>query len=247
MGFYFYRLKPKEILANSKQLQSTELGTDNVILTRKFGVGGAALRLKNTKLTPNSRMEALLALSSFLHPQSNRLLTECLGDNTDEIRLLAFSKLETQERTINNKISNFEKKLVHVDNDKQRALILKNIALLYMELIYQGLSPDFLVEKKLLKALQYLKQAKIIDPEDGTIDSYIGLVYFKMQNYEIAEEFFLNAMGKNVFELKYLPYLAEIYFIKRDFNKVHAILAKLKQYEHIPNIGPIIRFWRKNA
>lgn len=212
----------------------------------KYGAGGGTLLLLNQSPSTIERTAALFKLAESPLSQMNSLLYQLLPDNSDEIRLLAFNILDEQEGRMMQSIHKLQALLQKEDlTTNMHAKIEKNLAKLYWDLVYDHLILPELENSMLEKAQYHALSASMVLTQDGTLWSIIGKIYSKRKQYQLAEEAFNKASALNVEPSKVIPYLAEIYFNRRDYKTVHQYLSRAPSLVDIPLIAPVKRFWSR--
>ena len=223
---------------NIKQLKPIQI---------KYGAGGALRTLMHNKDNTIERTQALFVLGQHRFVDINPIMYNLLSDETDEIRLLAFSILEQQEsfitEDINKVLKLFETEAMEASSEI-RAKLEKSLAMLYWELAYRYLIFRELEVSILKKAQIYALSAQHVLSDDATLGVLLGKIYTRLENYELAEEAFDKTIYFNIPPSQVLPYLAGIKFKVRDYVGVKQYLDSETLLD-VPLIAPVKQFWDK--
>jgi len=208
--------------------------------------GSANFLLRSKNLLGRRRLEALFALKNSTSGKDNRLMREVLSDENDEIRLLAFGSLDEQEKKLNKKVNSIFQILEDADlTDYQRARYIKRLAFIYWEFIYRELHKDELQDISLTTAFGYASEALKILKDDYALWTLVGQIHLKYGSTASAEYSFQKAIKLNAQSSRVLPYLAEIYYNKRNYKSVKHLLESGYAFKKLPEIGTVIEFWNE--
>lgn len=214
--------------------------------TEHYGAGGAFLQLMKKNEAPVNRIKALFVLARGQLALINNMLQGLLPDSSDEIRLLSFNILDQQEGFIQNDINRIT---AIMNNDAidaiNRAKCEKNLAQLYWEQSYRHLILKELKDTNLKKALSHAISSLEVLHNDAAIWSLLGKIYYRLNQYTLAEDAFKKALTLNTPASQVLPYLAEISFKTKDYAAVKNYLGKSDALWDIALIAPVKRFWEK--
>ena len=212
----------------------------------KYGPGGLASRLRNLGVAKESRFKSLLALQGMPARIANPLLQDMLGDPVDEMRLVAYGILDSQEKMINQHIYNEISKLEHITQPELRLISLRRLAELYWELVYGRLVYGDVREHALAETDRYLLDAMRIAPDDAGLWFLMG----KMLLYKrdpAAEAAFHRAVANGLEESRVLGYLGQIAFERRDYAEVRRIFNLLSHRHYAPRLRSAVRYWSRRA
>lgn len=212
----------------------------------QHGAGWATKTLENSSESVEKRTEAMFIVGENVSFKENKLMQSLLSDDQDEIRLLAFSLLEQQERKIMNSISACKKAIADEkgkDDPNKLALNYKNIAILYWELIYRNLLEKDLRTMILKEAYHYANLAVQHLPKDAILWVLIGKIYLYEKKYDEAERAFKQAIHDNALDTLVYPYLAEIMFSQHKYVEIKKLLQPLTELKEIPRLSEVVSFW----
>ncbi len=210
----------------------------------QFGVGGVTQCLSTGSLSVHKRTEALLALSSLPNAENNALVRQSLSDNTDQIRLLAFSLLDQQEKQISAKITRLREQHLNSVPGPARIELDIGLAQAYWELIYKDLVQGDLKNAVLSLALQYAKNAWNAADPDPQLAILLSKLYLMDHDTLNAEKVLTIARERGVKATHVLPYLADISYQKRDFSKLSDYLKENPNLMDVPKLNQVMQFWR---
>ena len=222
-----------------------ELVDEKIMLQkRRFGESSVREFVLNKEVPKNLRLNAFLLLTEIKTPSSISLLKIGLIDPDDEIRLLSFSVIEKLEKQINERIhKNLEKLKGEIDK-KERGEICKNLAFLYWENVYLGIADKEIVEFYITEAEKYAKKAIKILGDNPYLILLLGKISLRRNRLDDAYTFLSYVLNENIPEFKVAPYLAELFYKNKEFDKVKEIINKYKYITYDPTFYPVALFWR---
>ncbi|MCK4870817.1 MAG: hypothetical protein KAS93_06890 [Gammaproteobacteria bacterium] len=241
-------MKDPHYIQYIKQVKYPPFLKEHIVEPKNFGEGGAYTFLHELKdITGTVRVWVLAAINSFASPLANKINKTLLSDKDYEVRLYAFSALNNQENEINNRIIAALQQFEHSSDNKKRAHACKELALLYWELVYQNLTEPELIDDIIKKSILYLNIAQKTYQDDPELFVLRARIHMRKHEYKQAEELFLKALEFNLPVNIVIPYLSELYFIKRDIAKMRAYLTQNPHITDIPIVGPVVDFWRQTT
>jgi polysaccharide biosynthesis protein PelE len=205
--------------------------------------GAVRVQLENTSAPVETRLKALLAVQSLPARVANPLVREMLSDPSDDLRLVAYGILDAREKSINARIYGATQRLAQMPPARERALLERQLADLYWELVYQGLVQGDLRDHALTQVRAHLDQALSLDPEDAGLWSLCGRLAALEGGYDEAQRAFERALRFGLAESRVLPYLAEVAFRQRRFDEVSELAAKLAAAPQTQRMAQVIRYW----
>lgn len=210
----------------------------------EYGSGGGALQLFDANKSADERTLALFKMAQSPLATMNTMLYQLLPDNSDEMRLLAFSILDEQEGTLSQAIDQLQTMLKHQTlNQETQALLEKNLANLYWDLVYNQLIIHELADSMLTKAEGYALSALNAFPDDAHLWALLGKIYTQLKQDLKAEDAFKKAMSLAIDPAKVMPYLAELYYKRQDYEGVRHALSRAPSLMDISLIAPVKRYW----
>ncbi len=207
--------------------------------------GGVRVQLENAEAPVESRLKALLASQSLPARVANPMVREMLSDPSDDLRLVAYGILDSREKSINARIHAASQRLgaQPLPPARERAILERQLADLYWELIYQGLVQGDLREHAVAQARRHLDQALSLDPEDAGLWALCGRLAAMQGGYDEAQRDFERSLRLGQPESRVLPYLAEVAFRRRAFDEVRELAHKLGAASPTQRISQVVKYW----
>lgn len=228
---------------NFQTLNPPEFTLQGDQINVRFGVGGVRARLADHTASSESRLEALLAIKAMPQRLSSSILRSLLDDPEEDLRLLAYGMLDSEEKNINEQIN---LALNEYRNTKgQKAGIARRLAFLYWELVYQNLVMGDIRRYALKEAGQYADEALAAYPQDAGIWVLQGKIRGACEDWEGAHAAFLQGQHLGYPTARLTPYLAEHAFRQRRFDQVKRLLQSMDSLTVGDVMHPVIHFWAK--
>ena len=212
----------------------------------RSGQGAIRSRLA-TNVPGDIRMQSLLSLQAVPNRVSNPILEDLLGDSTDDVRLVAFGMLDSEEKKISVLIHR-ERAYLNTDLTlEQRHNCLRHLAELHWGLTYAALAQGELRVHILGQAREFLEAAIAVD-----VLLTSGLFFLKARillaqgDLESAEQALLRALDMGQSKISALPYLAEMAFRRREFARVEQLMQQLVELNVASRVRAIADFWTGN-
>ncbi len=205
---------------------------------------GAIRSRLETQVPGDIRMQALLTLQAVPGRVANPILEGLLGDDTDDVRLLAFGMLDSEEKHISRNIQRERAQLETELSAEQRYDCLRHLAELHWEMVYACLAQGELRRHILRQAREYLESALAtgVPPSPGLL-LLQGRILLAQKELAAAEDTFRRALDQGLPSVSGLPYLAEIAFDSRQFDRVHELLAPLAQMNTAARTTAVVSLW----
>jgi len=219
---------------------------------RQFGES-AVREVLTGKAQKSIKLKLISFLSEFKAKETIHIIKTLLSEKDDEIRLMSFgiiNKIETKIiREIKEKLDMLETKL----DNLEKAYLYKDLAKLYWELVYLEIA-DKEIEKFLLEKVKYyIEESKKFGLEDAEILFLEGRVLLEIfkENNSLEKTYLEQALNKFSEAIKYkypkekvYPYIAEIYFYKKEYKKLKEILQEIKDIAKYDfKLYPILKVW----
>lgn len=192
----------------------------------------------------NIRMQALLTLQAVPGRVANPILEDLLGDSTDDVRLLAFGMLDSEEKRISQAIQRERAQLDHELSREQRYDCLHHLAELHWELVYACLAQGELRRHILRQTRDYLEAALAtgVEPSPG-LCMLQGRVLLAQGEFDAAEAVFRQALLLGLPATSVLPYLAEIAFVHHRYDEVRRHLEGLVDLHTAARTTAVVNLW----
>lgn len=208
--------------------------------------GPVRAQLTNPDSPVETRMRALLSIQDLPSRVANPIIRNMLADPSDDVRLVAYGILDSREKRINARI---QAARAHLEGDdpNTRLPAQRELAELYWELVYQGLVQGDLQKHAAAQARAHFEAALKLAPEDAALWALGGRLANFAGQYERAWHAFTRAMDFGLPEVRVLPYLAEVAFRMRRFDRVRDLLKKIAESSHTQRIAQVIDYWNANG
>ncbi|MGM0952811.1 MAG: polysaccharide biosynthesis protein [Pseudomonadota bacterium] len=188
------------------------------------------------------RVRALLATRQMPGKEGIEILREALKDSADDVRLLAYSLLEQREKHLVTEAGNIQEELKNRPDEAQEIVLYRRLAQLWWETAYLGLAQGSLRRYYLQNSRDLL--IRLVGKVDQHVDwQLLGRVELALGNIRTAGEAFEIAMENGARKEQVYPYLAEVAFLERDFEKVRYCLARCAHGPSHPAISPLLEAW----
>lgn len=212
------------------------------------GVGARLLAKLTTADAPIAgRLSAVISLRSMPLRHSSGMLTTLLGDNSDEVRLLAYGTIDGAEKEIMKQVYAIELTLKESDGQGGSPMLTQYVRLagLYWELIYQRLVSGE-VHHYVLSQVAYYAQ-KVLERDATHAEMYYLLARCALIRREIgaAEQYLKKAQEMNFPHDRLIPWQAEVAFAKGNYLHISQLLKRLGNSARLPQLQPLLRYWSK--
>lgn len=222
------------------ELPEFTLGSAGV--RNSLGEGAIRTRLNTASLSTEVRMKALLSAQAMSPRFSVPMLKELLGDEADDLRLLAYGMLDSREKTLNALIDDLLKKLNGCADHDLSQLYQKQLAELYWAFAYEHLAEGDMLNYMLTQAEQYTRAALASKP-DGDLWVLLAQILIKQQKIEEVDNAFQQAIKLGMPAMRIQPYLAELAYQRLDYVAVREHLRLIPSNNQSPQIANLQRFW----
>lgn len=211
-------------------------------IRHSLGEGAIRTRLNTPGLSTEVRVKALLSAHAMSARFSIPMLKELLGDEADDLRLLAYGMLDQREKTLNALIHDVLEKLQDVHEPGLRELYQKQLAELYWAFAYEHLTEGDILSYMLTQAEHYARAA-LEARTDGDLCVLLAQILIRQEKYHEAEEAFSQAISLGMPVMRIQPYLAELAYLRQDYLAVQQHLRQLPVNNQVQRIANIQRFW----
>lgn len=216
--------------------------------------GGTQLRISSlrTALLDQSapadvRMRSLVAMRSMPMRIVGPLIRRLLGDASDDLRLVAYGMLDSDEKRINALIAAELENLQKSPARDQRANSLRHLAELHWELVYTGLVQGDVRDHAIASSIRHLSAALRLMPEEAGLWMLRARLLHAQGDIAAAEEAFNIAVSCGLEESRALPYLAELAYAGRQFNIVKHYMRLIADRQVTSTMAPVVNFWTGKA
>lgn len=202
--------------------------------------------LLDTDLPSEVRLKSLIALQNMPARVAGPMLRMLLGDAADDIRLLAYSMIDSQEKQLNARIDEELVALEAARDGEQRLGARRHLAELNWELVYTGLVQGDVRDHALAQARIHVEAAIELAARDPGLWFLKGRILHARHdgNLDAAAHAYSIAVSCGMPESRILPYLAEIAFDRREFSAVRELLGSAVDTHATPTMAPLVRYWQ---
>ena len=213
--------------------------------THRSGQGAIRSRL-GQEVPAHIRMQSLLTLQAVPSRVSNPILEGLLGDSTDDVRLVAFGMLDSEEKKLSIHIQREQAALADSQTAEQQFACYRHLAELHWELVYAFLAQGELRRHILKQAREFIDAALAlkVEPNSGLL-FLKGRVLLAQDDPDGAEAAINTALSMGQSKTSALPYLAEMAFMRRDFPRVKTLMGELSQLNMASKTRAIEDFWAR--
>ena len=209
-----------------------------------FRQAGMRSFLSNSRAPLATRLRALVALQNVSGRVASPLLRDVLTDPSEDIRLLAYGMLDNKEKLLNHSIHSETKHFNSaVAGSVEQAEAAKRLADLYWELVYQELAQGDLRLHALQQSLHYTQISLLQTPVDAGLHLRHGRLLQSLGQAHAARAAYDQALALGLPKTRIVPYLAEVAYDLGDFNTVRALMNELGDWQSLPRLRPVIRYW----
>ncbi len=212
---------------------------------RRFGEGAFAELLQPEKANVEAKQKVFLGFADFKTPAAFEIIKQNLSNPVDEIRLYVFGILNSAEKEFVESIHSIKKALPAEADRTKRAEMLKELAQTYYDLFYFNIVDDAIKPSVLEETIIYARESIRENPEDPAAYVVLGKARLKMGDHDGAMRALERARRLGVEESRTIPYLAEIYFNRGDYNRTRELLEQMDVETVLNNhLRSIVMFWR---
>lgn len=208
-----------------------------------YAPGWAEVRLAGPHFPKQERVHALNIINKNIDYSVNKLNWALLIDEVEELRLYAFSLIEKQRNHFNKNINKLIQLCKSAQSPEQTALIEKQLAAQYWEMIALNLIERELREIILKKCYFYAEKAIKILTHDADLWCLLAHYYFATNQPQQAIAALSSAQQLKAPNSRTLPYIAEYSFQNHDYTQVKKYLSADNSFWEIPTLGKIVNFW----
>ncbi len=208
------------------------------------GSQGAIRSRLGHEVPASLRMQSLLTLQAVPSRVSNPILEDLLGDDSDDVRLVAFGMLDSEEKKISSRIREASLRLPTLGAAEQRFECLRQLAELHWELVYACLAQGELRQHMLVQAARYADEALALGVAAGSGLIFLrGRIWLEQGQLDTAQQAMEQALALGQAKTSVWPYLAEIAFRRRDFGRVRDIMQQLSGLNLSSRTRAVEDFW----
>ncbi len=207
----------------------------------QYGPGGLLGVLRNA---PDSerRLRAVISARQMQQRAAIPILREALQDPVDDVRLLAYALLDDKHEVLTAKIRDLLTALE--SGEGERVALQQSAAAAYWELAYLGLAEPELRRSMLKSAEGHLLEALTEHGRNGELLFLLGRVRLLDGRRDAAEASLQQAIEAGMSRNEVLPYLAEIAFLRHDFDQIGKVLSGIDPVKlRDQRLAPVADYW----
>jgi len=211
-----------------------------------FRQAGMRSFLANAQAPLLARLRALVALRNISGRVASPLLRDALTDPSEDLRLLAYGMLDNKEKQLNRSIhAESTRFAAAVERSAEQGEAAQRLADLYWEFVYQDLVQGDLRAHALQQSLHYTRIALARARDDAGLHLRHGRLLQSLGKPRAARAAYDRALARGMPKTRIVPYLAEAAYDIGDFDAVRALMNELGDWQLLPRLRPLIRYWRE--
>ena len=188
------------------------------------------------------RLQGMLTVRNMPARVTGGVLRETLGDQVDDIRLLAYGILDQKEKTLTQQIDR-ALNLVESASPARLYRLYRRLAELYWELHFQDLVQGSIRTLALQRAQHFVGLALNENAQDGGMWLLRGRIMMSHEQLDEAGACFAKALEVGLATSRVNPWLAELALWQRQYGKVRALMAMIAEDTQFNNLSPLVRYW----
>ncbi|EKF75604.1 hypothetical protein A11A3_01997 [Alcanivorax hongdengensis A-11-3] len=200
--------------------------------------------LLSGKNVPNAlRVQGMLVLKDMPPRITGRLLRATLGDEFEDLRLLAYGILDQKEKEITRQIDRLLQMLERA-RESRRYRLSRRLAELYWELNYQDLVRGDIRDLTLERAAFYGDMALMESPDDAGMWLLRGRIQLAQEDYGQAHQSLTFARRLGLSSAQVNPWLAEIALERRQLPLVRRLMQEINEESQFTTLNRAVQYWR---
>ena len=209
-------LKNENVEIAEHQIPELPFETRSISATPTYSMGEMKTILKYAN-EPNKRLTTVMAARHMTDSKAIPILKLALKDLEDDVRLLAYSTLDSKETVLNEKISILQQQISIATTPNKKSNLQQQLAHAYWELSYLGLAEGAIKTYVLEKAEALTLQSLEYDKKAANL-VFLGRIYLALGKYEQALVYLTKSRELGMAERHVLPYIAEVAFYMNKFD-----------------------------
>ncbi|MEM9603674.1 MAG: hypothetical protein AAGA11_12485 [Pseudomonadota bacterium] len=173
------------------------------------------------------RLRAVLATRQLEPRAALPLLRRALSDASEDVRLLAFSQLDSKQESLNQQIKDLLGEMDESPDIIHDPNMLATMASRFWELVYLGYNNTQGDLSLLDRAREHLLRAIDHNPSDAELHFQIGRIELKLGNLDSARDAFEVAQKGGFCTDELMPYLAECAFLSGNYGDIRPLLDQI--------------------
>ncbi|MEM6987325.1 MAG: tetratricopeptide repeat protein [Pseudomonadota bacterium] len=175
------------------------------------------------------RLRAVLAIRQLEPRAALPLLRRALTDTSEDVRLLAFSQLDSKQESLNQQIKDLLNEMDQNPDIIHDQNMLATMASRFWELVYLGYNNTQGDLSLLDRAREHLLRAIDHNPDNAELSFQIGRIELKLGNLDRARDAFTTAQRGGFCKDELMPYLAECAFLSGNYSDIRPLLDQIDE------------------
>lgn len=209
-----------------------------------YGPGGIRARLSGKGVATEARVETMLLAQAMPGRLTNALWRSLLSDRLDDIRLVAYQTLDAREKRLNRSILEREKLLACERDPAARALLIKQLAELSWEMLYDGLAEGAVADFIRAKLSTLVHEGLQADPDDPDLWLLQGRLALSGDDLAVAEHAFIRSLERGMPRARVVPYIAELAFDRQDWKRARELMRSIPAHTFAMSLAPHVAMWQ---
>lgn len=214
-----------------------------VSATPIYSIGGLRAILKHAS-EPNKRLSAVMAARHMSDNQAIPILKLALKDLEDDIRLLAYSTLDSKETKLNEKISDIQHAIERTTQQPKLSHLQRQQAELYWELSYLGLAQGAL-KKYVLEKAENLTLKSMSFSKMPASYIFLGRIQLALGKFSAAQQSLMTATQLGMARRHVLPFKAEVAFELNNYTDCQRYLEELELQPKGTELRHLQEYWHE--
>ena len=236
-------LKNNDIDIVEHKVPALPFEAKSVSATPIYSMGGLKAILKHAS-EPNKRLSAVMAARHMSDAQAIPILKLALKDLEDDIRLLAYSTLDSKETKLNEKISQCQHAIANTTQQPKLSNLQRQQAELYWELSYLGLAQGALKKYVLEKAEALTLTSIKFNPQPASY-VFLGRIQLALGKLNEAQQSLNLATQLGMARRHVLPYKAEVAFGLHNYTDCQRYLEELALQPKGSELRHLQEYWHE--
>ncbi len=208
-----------------------------------FRQGDLRSLLTATDTPMELRLQGMLTVRDMPTRFTGAVLREVLGDEADDVRLVAYGILDQKEKQITRQIDR-AMRLLETATTARSYRLFRRLAELYWELAYQDLVQGDIRELALRQSFDYVDRALTEKPDDAGMWLLRGRILLTNGEWVEAEKSFRFCVLLGLPPSRVNPWLAELALWRGQFSLVRKLMVQIADDTNFTALAKAVRYWR---
>lgn len=188
------------------------------------------------------RLQGMQAVRGMPTRATGEVLRETLGDQSDDVRLLAYGILDQKEKALTQQIDR-ALHLLESATPSRRYRLYRHLAELYWELHFQDLAQGAIRDLALRRAFFFSERTLEENHRDGGMWMLRGRIMMNYEHYSSAEQSFDRALKVGLSPARVYPWLSELALWRADYPRVRRLMASIADDNQFTGLRESVRYW----